>query len=283
MLRRLLGWSRNFKYQVAICAIAKNETPYLAEWVDYHLKTGVTQFYIYDNDSDIPIKDTLRRYIDAGLVYVEEMPGKQMQRHSYKQCLAKHGKFCRWIAFIDVDEFIVPRNLSGNLPEFLKDYENFGGLGVNWLVFGSNGHRTRPESQILAYRRRFIKTAVINSHIKTIVQPRYVKAASQDPHHFIFKAGKYCVNENFLRIPASRFPNSTNKIQLNHYFLRSLEEFHQKIARGRADGGETRTIEDFHVWDREANLIQDETILEILEILKRKEAGSILTAADVHR
>jgi hypothetical protein len=34
-------------------------------------------------------------------------------------------------------------------------------------------------------------------------------------------------------------------IQLNHYFCKSREEFEKKIARGRADTNEKRTLAEF--------------------------------------
>ena len=41
-----------FLYDLAVVAIIKNETPYLQEWLDYHLLAGVNHFYIYDNQDD---------------------------------------------------------------------------------------------------------------------------------------------------------------------------------------------------------------------------------------
>lgn len=52
----------------------------------------------------------------------------------------------RWLAFIDADEFFVPHDESWTtLPELLKKYETYGGLAVNWRLFGSSGHITRPK------------------------------------------------------------------------------------------------------------------------------------------
>src|SRR5947209_4668609 len=36
---------------LAICAIFKDEAPYLAEWVTFHRLMGVDRFYLYDNRS----------------------------------------------------------------------------------------------------------------------------------------------------------------------------------------------------------------------------------------
>ena len=34
----------------ALCAIARHEEDYLAEWIDYHLALGFDHIFIYDND-----------------------------------------------------------------------------------------------------------------------------------------------------------------------------------------------------------------------------------------
>ena len=41
-------------------------------------------------------------------------------------------------AFIDVDEFLVIMDDSPDLPSLLRDYEGYGGLAVNWRMFGSS-------------------------------------------------------------------------------------------------------------------------------------------------
>ena len=267
MIRKILGLSPSHIHNVAICCIVKNEDRYLPEWIDYHLKIGVSYFYIYDNDSNIPLIKTLSAYIERGVVKVELIPGKGKQMIAYQHCLNNYGSECKWIAFIDLDEFIVPKTLNGNLPEFLLTYEKFGGLGINWLVFGSNGHLERPkEFQTQSYTKRSLKSNSINKHIKTIVQPKYVKRVTLDPHHFIFKKGRYCVNENFERLRGPRVRHTSNKIQLNHYFLRSLEDYKEKLLRGRADDGLPRKLEEFYELDKEVNLITDESIIE-LEVL----------------
>jgi len=268
MLKKILGLTPAYVNKVAICCIVKDENRYLHEWIEHHLKIGVSCFYVFDNGSKIPVADTLGDYIEKGIVKVEPLAGKGMQMVAHERCLANHGKECQWIAFIDADEFIVPKTLTGNLPEFMSAYEKFGGLGINWLVFGSNGHLERPEGlQTESYTRRTSKTHVVNNHIKTIVQPKYVKRVPLDPHHFVFKKGKFSVNENFERLTGPRVTHTSNKMQLNHYFLRSLEDYKEKLERGRADAGLARKLEEFFELDKEANLITDENILELRMLL----------------
>jgi hypothetical protein len=276
MFRSIFRSTPAHKYAVAICCIVKHEDPYLPEWIDYHLEIGVSRFYIYDNESTIPVTTTLKDYIDRDIVVVEPIVGAKKQMEAHKHCLANYGSECEWIAFIDVDEFVVPKTGTGKLPDFLTAYKRFGGLGVHWLVFGSNGHLEKPQaSQITSYTRRSLKNEGINGHIKSIVQPRYVKSVPKDPHHFKYRSGKYCVNENFQRINGAIAMHSSNKIQLNHYFSRSLEEFKLKVARGRADSESKRTVDEFDIVNAFSNIIIDESIIELKLMLNKPLVGEM--------
>lgn len=255
-----------YKYYVSLCCIVKDETPYLVEWIDYHAKIGVEHFYIYDNESIIPVSETIKEYIDSGIATVIKFPGRSQQMAAYQHCLNNYRKKSRWIGFIDMDEFIVPKSSNGDLKVFLKDYENFGGLGINWLIFGSNGHITKPKnSQLQSFIYRSKNSMEVNNHIKSIVQTRYVFSKGINPHQFSYKKNRFCVNENFERIDGPFSKNSTNKIQINHYHCRSLEEYKEKILRGRADDADIeRSIEEFHNHNNGTNEVKDTTILEIL-------------------
>ena len=39
------------KFYVSICAIFKNESMYMKEWIEYHRIIGVDHFYLYNNFS----------------------------------------------------------------------------------------------------------------------------------------------------------------------------------------------------------------------------------------
>lgn len=38
-------------HELAICAVLKDESRDLEEWLDFHDGVGVTHFYLYDDDS----------------------------------------------------------------------------------------------------------------------------------------------------------------------------------------------------------------------------------------
>jgi len=254
-----------YKFNISICAIIKDENEYLKEWLDYHIKIGVSHFFIYDNESSVPIGETVGAYLKKGLITLIDFPGKQKQVEAYHHCLKNFKKKSKWIAFIDTDEFIVPKSTNGDLNKFLKDFEKHGGLGVNWLLFGSSGLIDKPQkSQLESFILRSREDFGVNEHIKTIVHTKYVKDVGPNPHCFLYVEGKHCVNENFERIETAFAKNSTHKIQLNHYYCRSLEEYKEKISRGRADDNSQRKLDDFYAHDRDSNIIEDRNILKII-------------------
>ncbi|MEO6283324.1 MAG: glycosyltransferase family 92 protein [Dyadobacter sp.] len=254
-------------YYLSLCCIIKDENQYLEEWIDYHQKIGVEHFFIYDNGSAVPIRETMKTLASGAPVTVIEMPGKNKHIKAYQHCLDKFGATSNWIGFIDTDEFIVPKTDSASLAEFLRDYESFGGLGLSWLIFGSNGHIQKPDGRQLAnFTKRSDVSFSPNRHIKSIVQPRFVQSAFKS-HCFKYKQGYTCVNEHYTPIDGQTADVSVDKIQLNHYYCRSLEEYHQKVTRGISDTKRKRKLEEFHYHDLESNLVEDTTILNILDKL----------------
>jgi hypothetical protein len=117
----------------SICAVAKDEDPYLVEWAEYHLGIGFEHIYVYDNGSAVPVRDTLRELVDAGLVTVVDFPSTvEQQLAAYADCLAVHGADAVWTAFIDIDEFIVPKSCD-DIRDFLDAYRDCGALGIHPL------------------------------------------------------------------------------------------------------------------------------------------------------
>jgi len=136
---------------------------------------------------------------------------------------------------------------------------------MNSLVFGSSGHQQKSKlPQLENFTMRAEEAFGPNRHIKNILQPRSTEKAL-GAHSFAYRDGKFCVNENFERIDGSFSDVSVNKIQLNHYYCRSFEEYEAKISRGYGDTSKKRTVDEFFHHDKEANKVKDTTILELFK------------------
>lgn len=223
-------------YYLAVCAIAKDEGPYFQEWIEWHRKQGVEKFYIYDNESTDNTKEVLLPYIRSGIVEYCYWPGERQQLAVYDDCFDKHRTEARWIAVIDLDEFIVPIK-DHTIPEFLHRMEQYSSVEINWLVYGSGGAKKREPGGVMErFRYHSLPEHKVNTHVKSIVDPKRVctmtgcheaariSGLSADSHGNPLKKGF-----------RDRIPQQ-DVIRINHYAVKSYEEFLEKQLRGRASG-----------------------------------------------
>lgn len=227
------------KPYLSICAIYRGEGPYLREWVAFHKIVGVERFYLYDNRSDDEHRAALAPYVAEGIVEPTDWPLFPGQVQAYDDCLERHRDDSRWIAFVDIDEFLF--SPAGRpLPEVLTRYERWPAVGVNRVTFGTSGHETPPPAPVLeSYTRRLAHPHARKPAVKSIVDPRRAVRAL-DPHHFAYSEG-HAVDEQERPLEAQHsVSDSCDTLRVNHYFTRSEQERFAKLHRPRAGGGQLR-------------------------------------------
>ena len=111
----------------------------MREWIEFHRLMGVERFFLYDHDSVDDHRRQLAPYIEAGVVTLYDWPIDPGQVQAANHCLEHHRDESRWIAFLDLDEFLFSPT-GRPLPEVLADYEQWPGVVVNWATFGTSGH-----------------------------------------------------------------------------------------------------------------------------------------------
>ena len=254
---------------LSIVAVLKDEEPNLKEWLDFHKGVGVDHFYLYDNGSTDNTPDLLQPYIKAGEVTYSYNTMDMCQMACYYNALTAFTDQSRWMAFIDLDEFLF--SPKGDLKTTLKDYEPYPGIAVNEVFFGSNGHVRRPAGGVLKNYTKRRKS--VDRHIKSICQPGATLCSAHNPHSFIYSQGTP-VNENKkpCRGPFNE-PGSADILRVNHYWVKSKEEYESKLTRGRADvpsrdprfrytTGVGRKLND--VWKQD-NEVEDTLILDYVK------------------
>ncbi|KAI8476984.1 MAG: glycosyltransferase family 92-domain-containing protein, partial [Monoraphidium minutum] len=235
----------------AICAIIKNQhSTHLREWIEYHRFIGARKIYIYDNNSTEPLANYIGDYLHSGLVEYAYFVGTPRYKDlfrttsqwwAYNDCALRFATRHRWLAFIDGDEFLMFKNGSRtrNIEQFMTDYEQYGGLAVNWVIFGSSGHQVRPAGGVLInYRSCLPSDQLENNHVKVIANTAHLLTVGDDPHTAFYKTkGKFTVNELGAQVfGAKTEAPSHSKIALYHYLTKSEGEFEAKIVRGSAAG-----------------------------------------------
>ncbi|CAJ1955615.1 unnamed protein product [Cylindrotheca closterium] len=129
-------------------------------------------------------------------ISIQHFPGPNRQNEAYTNCVKhiQNTKAHSWIAFIDVDEFLVIRNqtYSNNIMNLLNTLpkERYAGLAVNWIIIGMN---QQQQYQPLPVTKRFSKRAAnaTDTHIKTIARTDRIDFV--DHPHFVHyeKKGQY--------------------------------------------------------------------------------------------
>lgn len=240
------------KYQLAICAIFKNEGKYLQEWIEYHNLIGVEHFYLYDNDStdDISI---LQKYIDNGIVTLNRIPGPAQQMPAYNHFLQTYKDDVEWCAIIDLDEFIIPTE-KATLPEQMNaiftraaekidlmdgmDMSMVAGIQLCWVYYGTSFHIDPPEGLVLENYLNRISIEDNDNWCKCIYNLDNIEVIV-NPHFTYPKTGKLFIDENGDYVPtcARSFSTKAKYCRVNHYTTRSLNEHIYKLTeRGWADG-----------------------------------------------
>ena len=244
------------EYYLAVCAIAKDEGVYFEEWIEWHRRMGVEKFYIYDNGSTDDTKKVLQPYVDTGIVDLIPFPGEKMQLTAYDDCLAKHRFEMRWLAFIDIDEFIVPVK-DRSVTEFLKRFEQFPAVEINWLVYGSNGETKKSSLPVMErFTMHSREDHILNRHVKSIVNPRRVFTMT-GCHEAARINGKAADSHgNPITVCFRDRAPQQDVIRINHYAVKSKEEFVEKQNRGRA-AGKTRFITEAYFNRFDLNDIPD--------------------------
>lgn len=236
-------------HYLAVCAIAKNEGPYFQEWIEWHLSQGVEKFYIYDNESTDCTREVLHPYIESGVVEYQYFPGQKRQLAAYDDCFERHRFDTRWLAVIDLDEFIVPIQDS-SIPVFLQRFEDYAVVEINWLVYGSSGARTKTEGNLMErFRKHSFPNHRLNRHVKSIADPRRV-CTMIGCHEAARLSGKPVDPSG--RIIKTHFGDrepQQDVIRINHYAIKSYEEFLNKRARGRARTTSVRDLGYFERYD----------------------------------
>lgn len=231
---------------VEVLLFCRDENQYLEEWIEYHKSIGIDKFTIGDNNSKIPITDTIK---ELGIANVEVIRwegdeiGGQMRFYEYC-CKKSTSDYC---LIIDTDEFCMLSKEYGNIKELIErltnSYGKFDGLGISWRFYG----KTEPYFENRQSMEDYTQYHQ-NRHLKSLINPKALSFMG-DPHKGILKQGSFkYIDENgkYVTNPVHNYHNS-KYIWIKHIYTRSLNEWKEKIVRGRGDKVPTKkTIEEFY-------------------------------------
>lgn len=223
---------------LSVAAIFKNESPYLKEWIEYHKLVGVQHFYLYNNDSQDDYYAVLAPYIAAKEVTLIEWPNRPAdpsktwswvfatQVTAYEQAIIRAKGHSKWLALIDIDEFLVPVR-EQTMVSFLKQCEqaqpNLPAVHILWEMHGTSNVQSIPKESLMIdlLRKKAFPDHPLNKVGKTILKPDCYQKFAHPPHTCY-----YINNKQYASI-------SKKDCVINHYSNKSIDYFYNHKIRNK--------------------------------------------------
>lgn len=253
---------------ISVMAMFNQEAPYLKEWIEYHKLIGVEHFYLYNNNSTDNYLEVLQPYVDAEEVELIDWPSPRegswvgRQYGAIEHALNKAKNETRWLAILDIDEFIIPWENSFSLYDFLNHHEDYGQIVMMWRYFGTSNVEKIPEGQLLTetlrYREAFVPGKVNKS--KSIVKPQVVARGDVHICDLIPNYRTAYYNDGLEEYPP---------IYVNHYWTRDIDFLmNVKHERQKRLLRRSWTEEEKEHYKNVYNEVYDESLDWILPLLR---------------
>lgn len=236
------------RYYCSVCLLAKDEQDYITEWLEWHNAIGVDHFYIYDNNSVVPLRKSIPKHYQSKCTIIDFSGNhRHTQMECYAHCLKHYKNESHWMAFIDADEFI--RLIDNvNINSFLQEFEPYTGIYIGWINYNANGLEKQDARPV---RERFTQRMTTYPNWmakgKSIVQMDQVTGMSAHcPLMHPNKPNMVLSDHNPMTNPwMSDFPE--NRIVIDHYYTKSYEEWVKKLERGSCDPYCIRKFDEFFI------------------------------------
>ncbi|MDZ7908778.1 MAG: glycosyltransferase family 2 protein [Gemmobacter sp.] len=257
-----------------LVATAKNEGPFLLEWVAHHLETGFTDIAIYQNDSDDLTHEILTQMQAQGAIRyfpnAARRGGHQVRAYIRAADLPEYAA-ADYAMALDLDELLVVKVGGGRLQDLLAAAPPFDLMMVNWRLFGSSGKRQqgfRLQAERFTMADYVMADDVHFNAFKALFrpalydrpgihQPRPAPGATVTPR--ITNGSGLLPGQFQVKNYNSTDPGGQSLAQINHYITRDLDTFIVKTRRGSAHQDDREV--GLKYWaQRNRNFVRDDSM-----------------------
>lgn len=229
--------------KTTIICIARNENPYIREWVEHHLRTGFDKIIICDNgfgneESPSMALRGLERFVEVQ----DWRNRKYVQPKCYTECYAKYKNSYDWLAFFDCDEFMMlgqDQTVSEFLCRFPRECQL---VSVNWETMTDNNLLTYdPRPLMERFTEPMERDRCVaydfpeNRHTKSMVRGGLSSVVFTNPHTPSTRLVSY--HSNLKKETQGYYHNiDYSYAKLKHFTTKTVEEWCKiKVPRGRVD------------------------------------------------
>jgi len=268
--------------RVLVVTTLRDEGAHLLEWVAHTRAAGADDILAFSNDCTDGTDALLDVLADRGILThlrngVPE--GRTPQWVALKRA-ADHPLMQRadWVAVLDCDEFINLRPPLSGFHDLIAAVPGADAIVLPWRLFGHAGHVARPAGLSVESYTRAIPPDALYPALARFFKTLYRRAAMAAPgvHRprqrggavpvWVDGSGRNLPAEfagNPSRIMLWGAPLATDLAQLNHYSVRSVQDFLLKRRRGLPN--HTDKAIDLTYWvERNFNAVEDVSILAMV-------------------
>lgn len=238
--------------RVTAVTMAKDEGPYILEWVAFHHLAGFTDMLVYTNDSTDGTDEMLDALATVGLVSRQDNPpmGSKPPQSRALQRAQAHPLVQRsdWIMVLDFDEFLSIRTDSRRIDDLIDIViENEAtAMSLTWRFFGSNGIARVDDRPVTSRFLGAARTDFVQGYgIKTLFRAepdlrlaihrphlsKEARSAGDVPLRWVNGSGRM-VDGRVMTWRQTRRSVGYGFGQVNHYGVKSGEEYLMRRLRG---------------------------------------------------
>ncbi len=269
--------------RTVLISTMKNEGPYLLEWLAYHRSIGIDSFCIFSNDCTDGTNLILNRLDQMGIIRHFDNPlGLRMdpQRAAYSRANRMTWvKDHDWALIVDADEFLNVHVGDRSIQALQAACPGADAVSINWRLMGSCGEKHFAPDKLIS--ERFTRGSTFEAPenglvwgFKTMFRPRrfdyfgvhrpkFKKVEKVKPGSITWVNGSGKPMPDKILKGGWRSGTDTwgaDFAQVNHYAIKSREDFLLKRLRGTANSKNKGRI-DMDYWDRyDLNAQVDATI-----------------------
>jgi FkbM family methyltransferase len=245
--------------KTTICAIIKDEHRFLDEWINYHLSIGFNTIHLFEDKDSISHESICSKYDNVYLrryacdKFVRNLLKDQGTAHRqyvlYKWFGDTYRNIYDWVAFIDLDEFIVFDD-DYNLNKLCNEFSSCTAIQLKWKIMSANGHINRPDCNVMDAYTKEANAGFLTPPYKSFCNLNNWKG--MQTHHNAEDSISYNLTEN--------------KVRLNHYFTKSWEDWCFRIFKRGSTHNLHRRIHDFFDINMDMSHLKDELLNSVYDL-----------------
>lgn len=237
--------------QITVVTCLRDEGPFVVDWIAHLRAIGVTRILAYTNDCRDGTGALLDTLAPTGVVHeplgkVRGRPGPAPQWQALRAAWTHPAvEGAEWVACLDCDEY--PALTDGDLPGLIASCGDAQAIAMPWRLFGWSGRvapgagptpvrfdRCARSDMAFPAQASFFKTLFRRDgpfdgfgihRPRQTATPRFADAAGSLSSDLAANPGRI-----LLWPPGDA--GGDRRVQLNHYSIRSAEEFLIKRERG---------------------------------------------------